>query len=225
LRSSSSSHQTNTSKLPVAQGELVFGSHCVMTALQEPIARNELYTLYVQDSHIKLLQQTKNNNKQSKQQNSNHDSQQQYDDNDSNNINKRMTLKDELRLKHILLKAQKFNLQIKQLSKQKLNQLSHDRPHNGLILDCSQLPIRMLKSSRTNKQQSQSELQEWQSKYIRPGQVWLFCDSLVDPQNLGAILRSAAFLNANGVLIAACELVIVNNLISNHYVVYHVIID
>jgi len=76
-------------------------------------------------------------------------------------------------------------------SKLDLNIISGNRPHQGLVLDCSPLsfvPIDRLEDAM----QSSDDL-------TKPP-LWLVLDEVMDPQNFGAALRSAHFLGANGVL-------------------------
>ncbi|KAL3133142.1 hypothetical protein ABBQ38_007036 [Trebouxia sp. C0009 RCD-2024] len=76
-------------------------------------------------------------------------------------------------------------------SKHDLNIISGNRPHQGLVLDCSPLsfvPIDRLEDAN----QSPGDL-------TKPP-LWLVLDEVMDPQNFGAALRSAHFLGASGVL-------------------------
>ena len=76
-------------------------------------------------------------------------------------------------------------------SKHDLNIISGNRPHQGLVLDCSALsfvPIDRLEDAS----QSLEDL-------TKPP-LWLVLDEVMDPQNFGAALRSAYFLGASGVL-------------------------
>ena len=76
-------------------------------------------------------------------------------------------------------------------SKHDLNIISGNRPHQGLVLDCSPLsfvPIDRLEDAM----QSSDDL-------TKPP-LWLVLDEVMDPQNFGAALRSAHFLGASGVL-------------------------
>ena len=76
-------------------------------------------------------------------------------------------------------------------SKHDLNIISGNRPHQGLVLDCSPLsfvPIDRLEDAV----QSSDDL-------TKPP-LWLVLDEVMDPQNFGAALRSAHFLGASGVL-------------------------
>jgi 21S rRNA (GM2251-2'-O)-methyltransferase len=82
---------------------------------------------------------------------------------------------------------------VRYVDRHELNLLSDNRPHQGLVLDCAPL-----------------ELEEGLQAGGLPPQppsaappVWLALDEVSDPQNLGAILRSALFLGASGVVVCA----------------------
>jgi len=96
-------------------------------------------------------------------------------------------------IKQALSKAQKMNIPLVEASKHDLNMATNNRPHQGIVLDASPLtcekldvmpPVDALRSSRT-----------WP--------IWLCLDEITDPQNLGAVLRTAFFLGADGVLICS----------------------
>lgn len=76
-------------------------------------------------------------------------------------------------------------------SKHDLNIISGNRPHQGLVLDCSPLsfvPIDRLEDA------------DHSFKDLTKPPLWLVLDEVMDPQNFGAALRSAYFLGASGVL-------------------------
>lgn len=76
-------------------------------------------------------------------------------------------------------------------SKHDLNIISGNRPHQGLVLDCSPLsfvPIDRLEDA------------DHSLKDLTKPPLWLVLDEVMDPQNFGAALRSAYFLGASGVL-------------------------
>eukprot|EP00850_Spirogloea_muscicola_P016926 SM000141S00870 [mRNA] locus=s141:106134:106985:- [translate_table: standard] len=68
--------------------------------------------------------------------------------------------------------------------------LANNRPHGGLVLDAGPLALEPLDCLPP----------------LPPSQrppVWLALDEVVDPQNLGAVLRSAHYLGAAGVVVCA----------------------
>ncbi|KAK9804188.1 hypothetical protein WJX73_010517 [Symbiochloris irregularis] len=88
--------------------------------------------------------------------------------------------------------AQALGVETCDVAKHDLNLACGDRPHQGLVLDCE--PLRM------------DTLTALPVPRMQPGQpwpLWLALDEIQDPQNLGAILRSAHFLGASGVLCCA----------------------
>ena len=94
-----------------------------------------------------------------------------------------------------------LRLEIEIVSKHDLNMLTAVRgvggatvggvkPHNGVAIDASPLaPIPI------------EALPTWDGVGSPP--VWLALDEVVDPQNLGAIIRTAHFLNVDGVVVCA----------------------
>jgi len=74
-------------------------------------------------------------------------------------------------------------------SKMLLNEITGNRPHQGLVMKASKLELEMISDiPHSNEKESK---------------VWLALDEVVDPQNLGALLRSSAFLGIEGVLISS----------------------
>ena len=76
-------------------------------------------------------------------------------------------------------------------SKHDLNIISGNRPHQGLVVDCSPL-------SFVPKDRLEDADQSLDDPTKPP--LWLVLDEIMDPQNFGAALRSAYFLGASGVL-------------------------
>jgi 21S rRNA (GM2251-2'-O)-methyltransferase len=98
-------------------------------------------------------------------------------------------------IKEALQRARELGAAVHEASKHDLNLLSNDRPHQGLVLDVSPLswqPMDVFPTAESAVAQAQGRLP-----------VWLALDEVVDPQNLGAVIRSAYCLGAAGVL--ACS--------------------
>lgn len=91
--------------------------------------------------------------------------------------------------------ANDVGIPIVTVSKGELNLLSKNRPHQGVVLQAAQLSFRTL-----------SVLPPIQSEDLngsekRPHQCYIVLDEVTDPQNAGAIMRSAYFLGASGVIV------------------------
>lgn len=101
------------------------------------------------------------------------------------------TKKDQKALSQATKAAAEAGATIHTASKHDLNMISDNRPHQGLVLDCSPLSFVPLDSL--------GDVSTAQTPQGRPP-VWLVLDEVMDPQNFGAALRSAHFLGATGVL-------------------------
>lgn len=99
--------------------------------------------------------------------------------------------KDKKGFEKVLKMAEKLGLSQKELSKHDLNMVADNRPHQGLVLDASPLEMVGIK-----------ELEPISIEHEK-GPLWLALDEVTDPQNLGAIIRSAYFFGASGVVLCA----------------------
>ncbi|KAI5055264.1 hypothetical protein GOP47_0030409 [Adiantum capillus-veneris] len=99
--------------------------------------------------------------------------------------------KDKKAVEWIIRTAVDRGLEVKEVSKHDLNMLADNRPHQGLILDAS--PLELIVSTHL------------EAPFGENGKdpVWVALDEVTDPQNFGAILRSAYFLGAKGVVVCA----------------------
>lgn len=84
--------------------------------------------------------------------------------------------------------AEELGLPVAHVDKGVLNTLSGNRPHQGCVLRCGKLEFEPL--SRLPMEADSPRL-------------WLVLDEVVDPQNLGALLRSAYFFGKVAVLVCA----------------------
>jgi 21S rRNA (GM2251-2'-O)-methyltransferase len=107
-------------------------------------------------------------------------------------------LQDALDLDDSLLDAlHASKLRIRRVPKYELDQMIQNRPHQGIVLPCDDLTI-----------QQSDDLPPLVSKSVHGSpsdavrQVWLALDSVVDPMNLGALLRSAYLFGVDRILIA-----------------------
>jgi 21S rRNA (GM2251-2'-O)-methyltransferase len=94
-------------------------------------------------------------------------------------------------IRQALLKAKALNIPLVTVSKHDINMVTNNRPHQGIVLDAS--PLSCEKMDRFPK------IDELPNDRSLP--LWLCLDEITDPQNLGAVIRSAYFLGATGVLI------------------------
>ncbi|CAL9223668.1 unnamed protein product [Arabidopsis halleri] len=99
--------------------------------------------------------------------------------------------KDKKGFEKVLKISEKLGLNIKETSKHDLNMVADNRPHQGLVLDAS--PLELVKVKELDPISSEEE------KYS----LWVALDEVTDPQNLGAIIRSAYFFGATGVVVCA----------------------
>uniref|UniRef100_A0A0D9V5G9 rRNA methyltransferase 1, mitochondrial n=1 Tax=Leersia perrieri TaxID=77586 RepID=A0A0D9V5G9_9ORYZ len=99
--------------------------------------------------------------------------------------------KDKKGIEKVLQLAERIGLKIIEASKHDLNMVVDNRPHQGLVLDAS--PLEMVNTK------------ELEPVRVDGGKapVWLALDEVMDPQNLGAIIRSAYFFGAEGVVLCA----------------------
>lgn len=95
-----------------------------------------------------------------------------------------------------------------------LNNMSGNRPHNGLVLESSELPsvhIQELGSKACNWQPMTTETSH--NNLTKPSflkttsqglrcPVYLLLDEITDPQNLGSIIRTAYFMGINGLIMS-----------------------
>lgn len=83
--------------------------------------------------------------------------------------------------------AKERGIPIHTVDKGVLNTLSGDRPHQGYVLRCGKLDFESISSVPLSEKK-----------------LWLCLDEVVDPQNLGALLRSAYFLSADDIGVVVC---------------------
>ena len=90
-------------------------------------------------------------------------------------------------------------LSVEYIDRQQLNLLSEDRPHNGVVIDASPLQPPLSDTLPTAASMHVPAGGESAAAALSP--LWLLLDEVQDPQNLGAIVRSAAFFGAAGVVL------------------------
>ena len=89
----------------------------------------------------------------------------------------------------IISLAQEIDLNVVEVDKGVLNTLCGNRPHQGFVLRCGALGFTPLKSRNLPLPNEGGP------------SLWLALDEVVDPQNLGALLRSAYFLGGGAGII------------------------
>lgn len=92
-------------------------------------------------------------------------------------------------LREIETLAHAAGLPVGRRDKGTLNGMCRNRPHQGLVLEASPLAFEPLAALPAASADS--------------APVWLALDEVSDPQNLGALLRSAFFLGVDGVVVSA----------------------
>nr|XP_051225948.1 uncharacterized protein LOC127343797 isoform X4 [Lolium perenne] len=99
--------------------------------------------------------------------------------------------KDKKAIEKVLLMAETMGLKVVEASKHDLNMVVDNRPHQGLVLDAS--PLEMVNTKELDRVRVDGG----------KAPVWIALDEVMDPQNLGAIIRSAYFFGAEGVVLCA----------------------
>lgn len=99
--------------------------------------------------------------------------------------------KDKQAVNWILNRAHNLEMKVETVSKQQLNLLVDNRPHQGLVLDAS--PLELVPCEYLERPANQDGRSP----------VWVALDEVIDPQNFGAILRSCHYLGATGVIVCA----------------------
>ncbi|EGC29321.1 hypothetical protein DICPUDRAFT_9482, partial [Dictyostelium purpureum] len=95
-------------------------------------------------------------------------------------------------IKEIAEKANELKIPIIAIKNNIMESFSKNKPHQGVILDCSPLTvlnIDFLKPFKANKNTKRYPL-------------WIVLDELWDPQNVGTIIRSCSFFNVDGIVIS-----------------------
>ena len=93
---------------------------------------------------------------------------------------------DSKELSEILVCAK--NVVVKQVDRKQLDDLSFGVKHQGVVLRAAPLPV--------------FTVEDWMHRHKETSQALVILDGIEDPQNFGAIVRSAAACGASGVLFA-----------------------
>jgi 21S rRNA (GM2251-2'-O)-methyltransferase len=98
----------------------------------------------------------------------------------------------------IRMLATQRGIPVAHVDKGVLNTLSGNRPHQGFVLRCGSLtwePLSRIPLLSVVDHDSSKDRSSLVS--IGPKKLWLVLDEIVDPQNLGALLRTAYFLGGS----------------------------
>ncbi|KAF8943677.1 hypothetical protein BGZ47_005192 [Haplosporangium gracile] len=105
--------------------------------------------------------------------------------------------------------AKRHDIPVVKIDKHQLNEMSGQRPHQGVVLEASKLRETMVAglgpvSVHTNDYQliykTAGRDNNFSTRENEPP-VWIALDEVVDPQNLGAILRTSLFMGVDGVVV------------------------
>ncbi|KAF6001593.1 Ribose methyltransferase [Cyanidiococcus yangmingshanensis] len=103
----------------------------------------------------------------------------------------------------IVERARQLGIAIRRVDKGTLNTLCGNRPHQGFVLECATMdfvpmkPVEMFLPTEATLASRQIGMA--MEKSMQP--CWLALDEVWDPQNLGALLRSAYFFGCDGVML------------------------
>ncbi|KAF9983102.1 hypothetical protein BGZ75_005426 [Mortierella antarctica] len=102
--------------------------------------------------------------------------------------------------------ATKAGVKVVKTDKHQLNELSGQRPHQGVILEASKLKEIFVNGLGPVSIENRYDLNGKTSDVTFKNRddeppVWIALDEVVDPQNLGAILRTSLFLGVDGVVV------------------------
>ncbi|GJJ68056.1 21S rRNA (GM2251-2'-O)-methyltransferase [Entomortierella parvispora] len=103
--------------------------------------------------------------------------------------------------------ATREGIPVVKTDRHELNTMAGQRPHQGVILEASRLKDNAVVGlsevsveDNTYSVMSKTNTASFTSKANQPP-IWVACDQVVDPQNLGAILRTSMFLGVDGVVV------------------------
>jgi 21S rRNA (GM2251-2'-O)-methyltransferase len=124
---------------------------------------------------------------------------------DSMDMSKR---KDAAAVAEIIAAAGAAGAAVRHVEKHDLNLLSDNRPHQGIVLDAAPLELVPLRALPPPSESAADVVggggdDDAAPAAPRAAPVWVALDEVSDPQNFGAVLRSALFLGAAGVVVCS----------------------
>ncbi|KAF9169319.1 hypothetical protein BGX20_010477 [Mortierella sp. AD010] len=103
--------------------------------------------------------------------------------------------------------AKEADIKVTKISKHELNAMAGQRPHQGVVLEASKLSETIVTALGPVSVDNHYEIlcksidaRPFKSRDNEPP-VWIALDEVVDPQNLGAIMRTALFMGVDGVIV------------------------
>ncbi|KAI8147535.1 Alpha/beta knot methyltransferase [Fennellomyces sp. T-0311] len=113
---------------------------------------------------------------------------------------------DRSRVSHILDACQQQKIPVSRVDKGELNNMTGNKPHQGVVLDGSpRMPIPLTALSEVVQGEYNGispKPVSFKAKASRPP-LWIVLDEVQDPQNLGSILRTAYYFGVDGVLLCS----------------------
>ncbi|ORY08013.1 RNA methyltransferase [Basidiobolus meristosporus CBS 931.73] len=109
------------------------------------------------------------------------------------------------KLDKILGLAEELQLPIQKMDRKELNDYTGNRPHQGVVLKTDRLEPHTINRLSAVEGKSYHAV-SGSGEYLfesKQSPIWLALDQVVDPQNLGAILRSAYYFGIDGVVFCA----------------------
>ena len=100
---------------------------------------------------------------------------------------------------HAAIHRYSDGLPVEYITRQQLNLLTDNRPHNGVVVDADPLQLPLADALPAPEPTFPAAASELSAAAASP--LWLLLDEVQDPHNLGAVVRSAAFFGATGVVV------------------------
>jgi 21S rRNA (GM2251-2'-O)-methyltransferase len=100
--------------------------------------------------------------------------------------------------------AENLSIPIEKCTKTQLDRFANNRPHQGLVMQCSHLQLTRVQSlgilNDKNYEINITPRENIEMYTLRKYPLFVALDNLVDPQNVGAIIRTCHFFNVDGIV-------------------------